>query len=129
MLPQTLCTAFTETRVFPLLTAVYHDGTTERGLVTDGVNAATSVKSWRLSKRLKAADLAALKSFYEAHQGIPFYFYSPSEATPGTPVGSNYDPTGAATQGRYTVRFTTQDWKETVDIARANVDLEMAECG
>lgn len=128
MLPETLCTAFTETRIFPILAAVYHDGTTERALVSDGANAATSLKSWRLSKRLKAADLATLKAFYEAHQGVQFYFYSPSEAAPGTPVGSNYDPTGVSTTGRYTARFSSPAWTETVDMGRSNVQLEIVEC-
>jgi phage-related protein len=128
VLPQTLCLAFTESRLFPMLAAKYHDGTTERSLIIDGVNAATSLKTWSLSKRLKATDLATLKSFFAAHQGVPFYFYSPSEATPGTPVGSNYDPTGVATVGRYTVRFSSQAWSETSDIARTNVALEIAEC-
>ena len=51
VLPQTLSLNFVETRVFPMLTVSYHDGTTERSLIVDGVNPASSIRRWTLSKR------------------------------------------------------------------------------
>jgi hypothetical protein len=128
VLPQTLCTAFSENRVYPMLTQPYHDGTTERSLIVNGVDAAASIRRWRLSKRLKASDLATLKTFFESHNGglTPFYFYVPFENVPGFPVGSNFDATGASTQGRHTVVFRG-DWSETVGLARTDTPLELAE--
>jgi phage-related protein len=129
VLPQSLSTAFTEMRVFPMLAAVYHDGTTERSLIVDGVNAPASIRTWKLSKRLTAAAIATLRSFFEAHSGglIPFYFYNPLENSPGTAVGSNYDATGVSTQGRHICVFRNTEWAETVGVARTEAALEMAE--
>jgi hypothetical protein len=133
---ETLSLAFTESRIFPMLAAQYHDGTTERSLIQDGVNNPESIRSWKLSKRLSAvvrpgetvSDYEALKDFFDAHQGgIAFYFYVPWEQSPGQPVGSNYDASGTSTQGRHVCRFTTQVWTESTGIAFTDVALEMIE--
>ena len=75
---------------------------------------------------MTATQLAALASFFEAHGGglTPFYFYNPWEATP---IGSNYDATGASLTGRYTVVFRG-DWQQTTGLARTDVpQLQLVE--
>jgi len=129
VMPQTLCTSFVESRIYPMLFAQYHDGTTERGLITDGVNSPVSIRTWKIGKRLKSSDLVALRDFYEGQQGglTPFYFYVPFEVLPGNHIGSNWDATGANIQGRHTVFFRNATWSETTDIARTVTSLELAE--
>jgi uncharacterized protein with von Willebrand factor type A (vWA) domain len=73
-------------------------------------------------KRLSAASLAALRAFWQ-EQGIrSFYFYSPMETDPPF----SHDPTGAATAGRYRVRFASQ-WNETYGIGRPEVRVDILE--
>ena len=95
-------------------------GTASRG----GGEAATSRKKWSLTKRLTPAQLAALRTFYDARNGTlePFYFYDPYETNPKF----SYDPTGAAPTGRYIVRFNT-DWSQSVTPGRSDVQLELIE--
>src|SRR5579864_8607357 len=92
VLPKSLCTAFTETRVLPTLVKQYHDGSTERSLIQDGVNPPESVRTWKQTRKLNETDSAALLAFFEGQQGglIPFYFYDPYEALPGSAIGSNW---------------------------------------
>ena len=89
VMPFTLCTAFTEARLFEVLVNTYHDGTPERGSIQDGVDVPVSMRRWTMSKRLPASTLIALRSFYESLNGgvDPFYWYNPQEAAPGYPVG------------------------------------------
>ena len=57
----------------------------------------------------------------------PFLFYNQEEPASGQPVGSNYDPTGNGTQGRYTVVFRG-NWAQATDIARTSLQgLELVE--
>lgn len=153
VLPQNLCLAFSENRLYPMLAVTYHDGTTERALISDAEveqvqvgwdnttnpptrifqavpsgDPPTSVRTWKLSRRLNAAGLATLKAFFEQQQGglIPFYFYNPFEPNPGMPAGSNYDPTGTGIQGRHTCVFRGA-WTETVGLGRSDTQLEIAE--
>jgi len=59
----------------------------------------------------------------------PFVFYNPEEPASWQPVGSNYDPTGNSTQGRYTVVFRG-NWAQTTDLARTNVQgVELVDVG
>jgi hypothetical protein len=127
VLPQTLSTAFSESREFPMLSKVYHDGTTERSLITDGVNNPRSIRTWKLTKRLTTVDLEALKSFYDAHQGgvIPFYFYDPF--TEGEAIGSTYDATGDSETGRYTVKFINPTWQQEMTIHLTNSAISFME--
>ncbi|HEY4360106.1 MAG TPA: hypothetical protein VGN17_04025 [Bryobacteraceae bacterium] len=138
VLPQMLYTAFEESRVFPMLSQQYHDKTVERSLIQDGVNAPESIRSWKLSVRLTsyqdldgpgALQLATLRDFYAAHLGglVPFYWYHPFEQSDGTPVGSNYDPTGDSEPGRHVVKFRNQSWQETTDMSMTNVSFELLE--
>lgn len=126
VLPQSLSTAFAESRIFPLMAVDYHDGTNERSIIQDGVNAPVSYRSWKQSKRLTTAQLSTLRTFYEAHNGglVAFYWYNPFEPTPGQKIGSNYDATGVSTQGRYTVVFRG-DWAEHTELGRSVTGLEL----
>ena len=124
VMPATLCTAFTELREYAQLQNQYYDGTVQRSQL-----AQTSRRTFRLSKRLCAADLGTLYAFWVAKQGglIPFAFYNPFEVVAGHDIGSNYDPTGNATQGRLTVVFRGP-WTQATDLARSNVQgLELVE--
>jgi hypothetical protein len=124
VMPATLCTAFTELREYAQLQSQYHDGTVQRSQL-----AQTSRRTFRLSKRLCAADLATLYAFWVAKLGglIPFAFYNPFEVAAGHDIGSNYDPTGNGTQGRVTVVFRGP-WAQAMDLARTNVQgLELVE--
>src|ERR1035441_10693935 len=98
VLPASLSTAFTESRVYEQLQNRYHDGTPQTSQL-----AQTSRRTFRLTKRLTASALATLYAFVAAQEGgtIPFLFYNPFEPASGQPVGSNYDPTRATTQRRY----------------------------
>lgn len=112
-----------------MLSQGQHDGTTIRSLIVDGVNPASSLKSWSVSARLTATAVATLKTFYESHLGptIPFYFYNPDEVIPGSAIGSNYDSSGTAATGRYVVRFGSDTWTETVGLSRTDVSFTLVE--
>ncbi|HSY15296.1 MAG TPA: hypothetical protein VK816_04850 [Jatrophihabitantaceae bacterium] len=128
VMPQNLCTLFSESRIFPLLSNTYHDGTPELGLITDGVNEPGSIRTWKLAQKLSGPVAIQLREFFEGQLGglAPFYWYNPFEAGAGEPIGSNYDPTGAATEGRHTVVFLG-NWSETIGLPRTDVPLGLAE--
>ena len=119
VLPQTLCRAFAHEREYPVIENEYRNGESQRAVLADG-----SRKSWRLAKRLTAAQLTGLRAFYQARKGAqePFYFYDPWEAVPKFA----YDPTGASRYGRYTVRFHG-NWSESVGLRRADVEIALVE--
>ncbi|MCL4488674.1 MAG: hypothetical protein M1570_11165 [Chloroflexi bacterium] len=124
VMPASLCTAFTEVREYAQLQNQYHDGTIQRSQL-----AQTSRRTYRLSKRLSAAALAALWSFWVSQNGglTPFAFYDPFDVAADEQIGSNYDPTGNNTQGRVTVAFRG-NWAQATDLARSNVQgLELVE--
>jgi hypothetical protein len=52
----------------------------------------------------------------------PFYVYDPWDTSPRF----SYDPTGQATQGRYTVRFEG-GWEQSAGIGLIEVSLELVE--
>ena len=126
VMPQNLCTAFAESRVYPVLSNTYHDGTPELGLITDGVNEAASIRTWKLAQKLSGPVAIAMRAFFEQQLGglTPFYFYNPFEAAGA--IGSNYDPTGETVEGRHTVVFRG-NWTETIGLPRTDVPLELAE--
>jgi hypothetical protein len=122
--PQTLSLAYSESQSFPQLSNTYHDGTIQQSLIQDGVNLPRPIRVWKLTKRLTAAQIATLETFWQtsASGGLnPFYFYSPFDQTPGQPIGSNYDPTGSSTQGRVTVVFSSPAFSSTVLIGLGNI--------
>lgn len=114
VMPQTLCLAFSEARAYEQIVSVYHDGTRQAGQL-----AQTSRRTFKLSRKLTVTTLATLKAFWDSTAGglIPFIFYNPFD---GTPVGSNYDPTGASTAGQYIVAFRG-NWSQATDMQRSTV--------
>jgi len=124
VMPASLCTAFVESREYTALVNQYHDGTVERSLL-----AQTSRRTFKLSKRLDATALAALKAFWDAQDGglAAFVFYNPVDVTPGNAIGSNYDPEGNSTVGRVTVVFRG-NWSQSTGLARTDVpNIELIE--
>ena len=128
VLPKSLCTAFTETRVLPMLIQQYHDGTSERSLIQDGVNLPESIRIWKQTRKLDADAMTLLVAFFEGQQGglTPFFFYDPYEVTLGQRIGSNWDPTGASVQGRHTCVFRG-DWNQTTNMGRSEAPIEFME--
>jgi hypothetical protein len=123
-MPASLSTAFTESREYAQLQNQYRDGTIQRSQLSQ-----TSRRTFRLSKRLSAAVLSALYSFWVSQKGglTPFAFYNPFEVVASQQIGSNFDPTGNNTQGRVTVVFRGS-WVQATDLARSNVQgLELVE--
>jgi len=119
VLPHSLCRAFAHEREYPVVENEYRNGESQRAVL-----ATNSRKRWRLAKRLTSAQLEALRDFYEARNGPtePFYFYDPYETNPKF----SYDPTGQATEGRYTVRFEGE-WSQSVGLGRSEVEIELVE--
>ena len=116
VMPQSLCTAFSESREYVQLQAQYHDGTTERSQL-----AVSSRRTFTLSKRLTATAATALKIFWDGQQGglAPFLFYNLAEGP--------YDPAGNSTLGRYTVVFRG-NWSQTTGLLRTDIqNLELIE--
>ena len=119
--PFGLCRAFTETSAFAARVNEYHDRTTQRvALVT------TSRKSWRLVQRLTPTLMATLRTFILTYPTAAFYFYDLKQPDVGQLEGANYDPTGAALPGRYTVRLNG-DLNETIYISRTEISVELVE--
>jgi hypothetical protein len=119
VLPFSLCRSFVHSREYPVQVNDYRNGESQRGRLAE-----TSRKRWRLGKRLRVAELAALRDFYDARGGPqePFWFYDFWETAPPF----MYDPTGAAVEGRYAVRFEG-GWQESVEMARVGVGIELVE--
>ena len=116
VMPYSLCTAFSESREYVQLQTQYHDGAIQRSQL-----ALTSRRTFALSQRLTATLAIALKAFWDNQQGgaTPFAFYNLIEGS--------YDPTGNATQGRYTVRFQGS-WSQSTALARTDVpQLQLVE--
>jgi hypothetical protein len=125
VMPLSLCTAFSEVRAYAQLSNLYHDGSTQRSQLSQ-----TSRRTFRQNKRLNAAALTTLYNFWVAQNGglTPFAYYNPFEPAAGEQIGSNYDPTGASTQGRYLVVFRNAAWSQETDVARSNVQgIELIE--
>jgi hypothetical protein len=119
VLPLSLSCTFVHTREYPVAVNEFVDGGAQRGLL-----AKSSRKRWRLAKRLRPAKMAELRPFYEARKGPHevFYFYDPYETNPRF----SYDPTGAAVQGRYTVRFQG-GWRQAMNLGRGDVEIQLVE--
>jgi len=116
VMPYALCTAFSESREYTQLQAQYHDGTVQRSQL-----ASSSRRTFKLSQRLNATKVAALKTFWDSHQGggVPFLFYNLAEGP--------YDSTGNATLGRYTVVFRG-NWSQSTGMQRTDVpQIELVE--
>ncbi len=119
VMPTSLSRSFAHERAYPAVDSEYRNGESQRS-----AQATNSRKRWRLAKRLTPIQLATLRDFYDARKGPtePFYFYDPYETSPKFST----DPTGQAVAGRYTVRFAV-DWSQSVDLCRADVNIELIE--
>jgi|SRR5579884_447905 len=119
VMPLSLSRVFAQAREYPVYVNEYANGESQRSHVADA-----SRRRWRLGKRLSPARLSALRNFYDARGGPqePFLFYDPYETNPPF----SHDPTGAASQGRYTVRFEGA-WSQETGIARSDVSIEIVE--
>jgi hypothetical protein len=119
VLPTTLCRTFARSQGYPVIENDYRKGVSQRAVL-----AVNSRKAWRLAKQLTTAQLQQFRAFYEARRGPlePFYFYDPYEANPMF----SHDPTGAATTGRYTVRFDSE-WGQTLALGRVSVEIAVIE--
>ncbi len=119
VLPQSLCRAFVHERAYPLIENEYKNGESQRSVL-----ATKSRKRWRLTKRLTAGALQALRDFYEARGGTlePFYFYDPYETNPKF----SWDPAGQALAGRYTVRFD-MNWTQNAGLGRTDIEIALVE--
>ena len=124
VLPQTLSTAFTREMEYAALVNTYAGGESQREVLVLNCR-----RRWKLTKRLTPTRLIALRDFYDAHKGQPFYFYDPyldAASQPIAPVASNYDATGANTLGRFAVRFEGA-WSQSMGLARGEVTVELVE--
>lgn len=95
--------AFSEQRAYVVQVNEYRNGESQQLNQT-----ATSRRRWRLSARLTAADLATLRTFYDAHpKTVPFFF---------TPIGETVK----------SCRFDCA-WRQASQPALADVSLELLE--
>lgn len=121
VMPLSLSRLFEHSREWHVLENEYAMGESQRRAIPS-----TSRKSWRLAKRLTTAELAALRTFYQSSVQGPlftFYFYDGTETVPMW----GWDATGAATTGRYAVRFENTQWAESMSIPRHDVEISLIE--
>ena len=123
VLPNALSRQYVRNREYPLRSAEYADGRSQRFLL-----GATSRKSWRISRRISPTELTELRDFFEARGGAKetFIFYDVQEdaADNGT---YRYDETGVlVADHKYEVRFDIP-WAQSVGLARGDVDLVLVE--
>lgn len=119
VMPNSLCSAFTQSQVWENRINEYADGRTQREGET---NLDNSRRSWRISKRLTAELLTELRDFYDAHNNTAFWFYDHQESTP---IG-NFDGTGASENGRFIVRFAGP-WDQSKGVERAVATIGLVE--
>lgn len=113
VLPRSLCSAFVESREFPLReSGPYTDGRSQRYPV-----ATVSRREWDLSKFLTFAEWTALETFYLATKASPFYWY---------PVDADFDADGSSTTGRVTVCFEGS-LSRTYALGRQGASLKLVE--
>lgn len=119
VMPYSLAVAFQQSRAYTNDENRYLAGEVQRSALV-----ATSRKQWQLTKRLTAAELGALRTFYLAQKGgtIEFYFYDVYETSPKF----SYDVTGAASAGRYAVRFQG-NLDLTLNLGRHQAQLSLIE--
>jgi hypothetical protein len=117
-LPVTLSSAFTRSQEYALLLNEYTNGESQRKALTT-----TSRKRWQISKRLTAAELDELRTFWLARGGgtEAFYFYDCGETSPP------WNPAPSGSQGRYTVTFSASPWSSQMGLSRGDVGIELIE--
>jgi hypothetical protein len=121
VMPANLARAFHEDMHLELDINLYPDGSSDRNAL-----ALNTRHYWTMQQTLVASDYAALRAFFYAHQGQPFYFYNLRETVPPF----SHDPTGGDPIGRYTVVFDGA-WSETYTyertVAAVTVNLGLRE--
>jgi len=118
VMPLIVMQAFNEQlRIEALVNDGYTDGSSDRVALSNGARA-----FFRVTGRLTPATWQSLRNFYLTHKGKAFYFYFGRECSPPY----HYDPTGGATQGRYTVVFDGS-YAETYTINAAQVAFGLRE--
>lgn len=117
VMPKILCRAFQIQGTFECLANTYPDGSSDR--LTLVINQRFSFK---MTSDLDTTTFAALRTFFFAHLGKPFWFYNLRETVPPW----SFDPTGADPIGRYTVVFDGQ-WSDQVGPARGAVNFGLRE--
>lgn len=117
VLPLVLCEAFVQSREYIVAENRYRNGESQRR-----VDTTTSRKRWRFTGRAQPGLLDELRTFYLSHRHGAFYFYDLWETSPLF----SYDATGAASVGRYTVRFEGE-FAPTLSFPRSQVGLELVE--
>lgn len=95
-MPFSLCKAYSRSFTYPMLSNDYANGESQRSL-----QAQTDLLRWTITKRLTAAQQAALFTLYARVHGpwAAFWFYDIYEA------GFVWDATLASQTGLYIVRF------------------------
>jgi|AmaraimetP72IA01_FD_contig_41_4325891_length_1335_multi_10_in_0_out_0_2 hypothetical protein len=117
VMPSYLCQAFEEDLKLEIQLNNYPDGTAERNALAQNVR-----HYFKLQSGLTPNQYQSLWNFYSAHQADAFYFYFLRETVPPWTA----DPSGNATQGRYTVVFDGA-WTDTYNKGRTSVALALRE--
>lgn len=115
--PYGLSNAFTEELRLEPLVNDYPDGSSQRLAL-----ALNPRRFFTLTQSLRGAKWATLWSFYQAHRGVPFYFYNLRETVPPW----TYDSDGVSTFGRYTVVFDG-GWSEETQIGKGVASIALRE--
>lgn len=111
VMPARLLRAFREEIRLETDLNTYPDGSSDR------VALATNDRHYfTMQATLLPDDWAAMRTFFMAHVGRPFYIYNPRETVPPF----SWDPTGANPVGRYTVTFDGL-WSDTYNHNRGQV--------
>lgn len=116
--PNGLFTALTEVIEYASIENVYSLGESQRSTLV-----ASPRRRWKFTRRTTPAKMAILLTFFDAHRMDAFYLYNPFETSPKF----TYDGTGAATAGRYKVRFEGPAAITWTNTARGDLPLELVE--
>ena len=120
--PWALARGFRRERVREVRLAEYRDGHREVAL-----EAGESRKSWELELELSAADMGALRTFWEANRHKAMIFYDVEERGEAG-LGWDYDQTGAAGgAGKYEVRFDGDELGNETGLARVGSRVRLVE--
>jgi hypothetical protein len=123
VLPLSLSRSFSHSRHYTVRENQYRNGESQRFLIVG-----SSRKRWKLTKRLSAVALVALRDFYDARLGgmQAFYFYDPMLTDPKF----SYDATGATVfgaEGRFIVHFVG-NWEQSGYLGgRGDCGIELEE--
>ena len=119
VLPRVLARQFSRASEYPVLVNEYKNGEAQTG-----ARAATARGRWQFTGRWTNAARQAFRAFFLARSGglEPFYFYDPWYTDPRF----SYDPTGAETAGRHTVRFEGP-WSDALELGLGTASIGLIE--